>query len=97
MDLTTLINSFPARFGLRGFPGEVFRLSTSSSYLTHNSTPPFTLFAMLYTQRQLKADDSRVLQSPSTYKAGDWLDFAKGTEAEMRREVVALPTDKENN
>lgn len=59
---------FPSTFGLRGFPGDVFRISPTSSYVSGGGV-------MLYTQRR---DD------------GHWLDFSKGTEAELRREVVPL-------
>ena len=61
---------FPPTFGLRGFPGDVFRLSPTSSYVSGGNV-------MLYTQR----------------KEGDhWLDFSKGTEPELRGEIVPLPS-----
>lgn len=64
------IARFPPTFGLRGFPGDVFRLSPTSSYVSGGSV-------MLYTQR----------------KEGDhWLDFSKGTEPELRGEIVPLPS-----
>jgi hypothetical protein len=62
---------FPEEFGLRSFPGEVFRISTSASYLGDKQQP------MLYTERNLGADR--------------WADFSKGTEEELRRQVVELP------
>ena len=61
---------FPPTFGLRGFPGDMFRLSPMSSYISGGNV-------MLYTQR----------------KEGDhWLDFSKGTEPELRGEIVPLPS-----
>jgi hypothetical protein len=61
------IAQFPATFGLRGFPGGVFRLSPDSSYVSGGRVA-------LYTQR----------------KDGDsWNDFSKGTEAELRGQIVA--------
>jgi hypothetical protein len=71
--------TFPAEFGLRGFPGEVFRLSERASYFgdaPYGSPRPL----MLYTER-LCGD-------------GQWHDFAKGTEREMRAECVAAPAKK---
>lgn len=62
------IARFPPMFGLRGFPGDVFRLSPTSSYVSGGHV-------MLYTQR----------------KDGDhWSDFSKGTEPELRGEIVSL-------
>lgn len=62
---------FPARFGLRGFPGEVFRFSAQASYVSDG-------VIQLYTQRLVN---------------GRWLDFAKGTPAEMREQVRSYPAD----
>lgn len=60
---------FPATFGMRGFPGGVFKISVRDSYVSEGRV-------MLYTAR-LQAD-------------GSWWSFAKGTEAEIRREMVPL-------
>lgn len=65
--IAAAIKQFPATFGLQNFPGEVFRLSASSSYLSGNEV-------MLYTQ--VEADK------------GVWLDFAKGTIAELKAQLV---------
>jgi hypothetical protein len=62
------IANFPSTFGLRGFPGGVFRISPTSSYVSGGRV-------MLYTERK---------------DNGDWLDFSKGTEAELRSEVTSL-------
>jgi hypothetical protein len=61
------IAKFPATFGLRGFPGKVFRISPTSSYVSGERV-------MLYTERK---------------DNGGWQDFSKGTEAELRREVIS--------
>lgn len=70
--LKNAIALFPARFGMRRFPGDVFRISTQDSYVGDNGEP------ILYTERL----------SPQTESY--WLAFAKGTVAEVRREVVDL-------
>jgi hypothetical protein len=58
---------FPAEFGLRAFPGDVFRISLSASYVNDSDV------VTLYTQ----------------IKKGDrWLDFAKGSVNELKRELV---------
>lgn len=61
------IGRFPITFGLRGFPGETFRLSPTASYV----------------------DDARVVLYAQRKDGDRWLDFAKGSEAELRREVVS--------
>lgn len=69
-------DEFPKTFGLQGFPGETFRIGIRESYFVDNSpTPSSTMY--LYTQRL----DAK----------GEWLDFAKGTPAELRRQVVPAP------
>lgn len=62
------IARFPATFGLRGFPGDVFRLSPTASYIDSSRR------LILYTQRKT---------------GNQWLDFSKGTEPELRREVTS--------
>lgn len=61
------IAKFPATFELRGFPGDVFRLSPSASYVSGQRV-------VLYTQRK---------------DGNQWLDFSKGSESELRREVMS--------
>jgi len=63
--IRTAIAKFPATFGLRGFPGDVFRISPTASYSGRLT---------LYTQRKV---------------GNQWLDFAKGSESELRREVIS--------
>lgn len=62
---------FPATFGLRAFPGDVFRIGERQSYVNDSGV------VMLYTQRY---DVTRE----------QWMDFAKGTAGELRREVVKV-------
>lgn len=65
---------FPETFGLRGFPGEVFRISDSSSYFNGPVFGPIENKALiLYTERVYQ---------------GEWRDFAKGTESELRAQLV---------
>ena len=63
------VSSFPAKFGLRGFPGEVFRVSERASYGSGGSP-------MLYTERRTET--------------GEWVDFAKGREGELRAQIVTV-------
>jgi hypothetical protein len=66
LSIAGAISQFPATFGLRGFPGKTFRMSTDSSYVNGSEV-------ILYTE---------VLSD------GKWLSFAKGTVAELNREVI---------
>ncbi len=69
--IKALAATFPETFGLRGFPGKVFRVSLSSSYM---------------------GDDGRIrLYTEVRHWNGTWSDWAKGTEEELRREIVAVP------
>ena len=77
-ELADAIARFPAQFGLRAFPGEVFRVSTFSSY--HSGGADRNTI-MLYTERK---------------NGNEWLDFAKGTESELRAQMVELPATKES-
>ena len=61
------IARFPTTFGLRGFPGDVFRISPTASYVSGGRV-------LLYTQRK---------------DGNQWLDFSKGSESELRREVTS--------
>jgi hypothetical protein len=68
------VAAFPGEFTLRGFPGERFRVSPSASYYSAGGgdyNMPSTVY--LYTER-LTED-------------GTWRAFAKGTPAELRREI----------
>lgn len=67
LDIEILADTFPATFGLRAFPGKVFKIGRQSSYISEGRV-------ILYTQVQ---DGDR------------WLDFAKGTASELRKEIVA--------
>lgn len=71
-----MIARFPATFGLRRFPGETFRLSLDASYFPRLLDSDESL-ALLYTERL--CDD------------GEWRDFAKGSLAQLMREVTPAP------
>ena len=76
--------TFPATFGLRAFPGDTFRISESSSYFNGPMLSCEEQHLMLYVERHKKSHTER--------KRGDeWVDFAKGTAEELRRQVVADP------
>lgn len=70
------VAEFPTEFGLRAFPNARFRASLSASYWSDLNHAP-----LVYTQRR----------SEATLRDGEWIDFAKGTVTELRREVVLLP------
>jgi hypothetical protein len=66
--------TFPVTFGLRGFPGEKFRISVKHSYFNQLfPAKPSEASLMLYTER-LRGDT--------------WSVFTKGTVKELRRNVV---------
>ncbi len=60
---------FPGTFGLRGFPGDVFRVSLTASFMGDHGT------LVIYTER---------------WNGTVWQDFAKGSAAEIMREMVKL-------
>lgn len=62
------ISKFPAVFGLRAFPGDVFRISPWSSFETTDRKGRSVI--MLYTERR--------------QEDGTWRSFAKGTPEELR-------------
>lgn len=68
--LAKAIEEFPAQFGLRRFPGDIFRVSRLDSFV---------------------ADDGQTVMIYTQVKRGDeWLSFAKGTVAELKRELVPI-------
>lgn len=67
-DIKEAFSKFPATFGLRGYPGDLFRCSEQSSYINDYGK------VTIYTERQAKD--------------GTWQAFAKGSVAELLREVV---------
>ena len=68
--------TFTATFGLRAFPGDTFRISESSSYFGGSMLSCEESELILYTERK---------------RGDEWVDFAKGTAEELRRQVVADP------
>ncbi len=76
--LDDAIAQFPAEFGLRPFPGKLFRISRNASYISGGlfgggAVPEHEI--RLYTQ---------------VLKDGQWLDFAKGSPDELRAQVVRV-------
>lgn len=72
---------FPAEFGLRGYPGKTFRVSPTASYysigLDRRGGNKSPAGVQVYTQIE--------------HASGEWLDFAKGTVAELLRELAPSP------
>ena len=69
---------FPKEFGLRNFPGSRFRISLRSSLWDtgyYHGKPDHPPGPLLYTQ---------------IFQDGKWVDFAKGTPAELRSEIMRL-------
>jgi hypothetical protein len=65
------IANFPPTFGLRAYPGDVFRISRTASYFSD-----YPALGTLYLYTQVRRGDQ-------------WLDFCKGTSAELRAQIVA--------
>ena len=75
------ISTFPAEFGLRGFPGKTFQLSQAASYYS----PAFE------GNDWVKAHDGQVMLYTAIKRDdGTWAAFAKGTIEELRPEIVKL-------
>ena len=82
--IEAIIATFPETFGLRAFPGDVFRISASmeqggKSYASPQNGP------QLVTQvnRQLGVGGADLVFMPAR-----WLDFSRDTPSELRREIV---------
>ena len=81
-----VIAKFPATFGLRNHEG-TFRISRHNSYFRGPGEAQGEL--MLYTQR-LRIVTPTITRSeydPTQEPREEWVDFAKGTEDELRRNV----------
>lgn len=77
-EIDQAIASFPPEFGLRSFPGARFRINPRACYYSdgyENEWGRQKPSVILYTQRLTSAG---------------WVDFAKGTPAELHDELVAL-------
>ena len=79
--VASAVAEFPAEFGLAAFPGKTFRVSPTASYYSpgwdHGDGNRSPAGVQVYTQ--VKNDD------------GAWIDFAKGTVGELRRELRPSP------
>lgn len=60
---------FSHAFGLRGFPGDTFRVNTMNSYI---------------------GDDGQLVIYTDRWDGSMWQSFAKGSEEELRAEMVRL-------
>jgi|HubBroStandDraft_6_1064221.scaffolds.fasta_scaffold90155_5 hypothetical protein len=79
--VTEAAKSFPATFGLRAFPGDTFRISLTSSYVSGETV-------YLYTEiRKGKAGSG----------GEKWLSFAKGTSRELKAELVTCSCGEGND
>jgi hypothetical protein len=81
-DLAQAIKSFPKEFGLRAFPGKKFRVGVGQSFVGSQNN---TYIPMIYTQVY-----DPELAKRHGYKE-PWMDFAKGTVEELKREIVKAP------
>jgi hypothetical protein len=70
------IATFPETFGLRAYPGDVFRLSERSSYVANDAATVPTLYTQCWRSRA------------AGWHCDEWCDFAKGTPDELRRQLV---------
>lgn len=81
-----IIAKFPATFKLRNHEG-TFRISERNSYFMGPGECQGEL--MLYTQRQWTEDKFKHYYGRSPNHPEDlWVDFAKGTENELQRNIV---------
>jgi hypothetical protein len=75
------VAEFPEEFGLRGYPGKIFRVSPTASYYSPGwERDGFRSPAGVQVYTQVQDDDG-----------GTWRDFAKGTVEELRREITRTP------
>lgn len=87
--IDAVIGKFPAEFRLRNHEG-LFRISRQASYFRGPGECAGEL--MLYTQRwraPLCEFHYGSETCPCAASKGEWVDFAKGTEYELMRNIVA--------
>jgi len=77
--LKEAIARFPKYFGLRGWPDRVFRIGVRESFIDDSGNPK------LYTRILMPENLSDLSEG---YR---WVDFAKGTEAELAYELAPVP------
>lgn len=84
--IQTAIAKFPVQFGLRAFPGKVFKIDACSSYMGQAY--------WLQSNPQPGKPETFGPEEPILYvyvKSGDeWLAFSKGAERELAGQVVPL-------
>ena len=76
-------SKFPEEFGLKAFPGDVFRISESASY-----------YSAGYDNEWGKCEPGVLLYAQILLPDGKtWSDFSKGTTTEFAQEVVQRPSE----
>jgi hypothetical protein len=74
--------SFPPTFGLRAFPGDVFRINAGASFVSEGAVQlVIDVQRTAQHDQWLSPDDSR-----------DWLNFTRDTPAAIRRELRQVVT-----
>jgi hypothetical protein len=77
-------DQFPATFSLRAYRDDTFRISIGASYVSEGRV-------MLYTQRLVSVERYKSIYGSEPRDEGSlWLDFAKGTLAELFDQVVPV-------
>jgi len=74
------VAEFPSEFGLRGYPGQAFRVSPTASYYSRG-----------WDRGEFDRSPAGVQVYTQVNRDGEWMDFAKGTVAELRRELTDSP------
>lgn len=80
------IAQFPQYFGLRSFPGLVFRIGAKQSFIDDSGSVKLYTQSLHHTSELPEAEQRG--HNPTGYT---WLDFAKGTEAELRSLLAPIP------
>lgn len=74
------VAEFPNEFGLRAFPGQTFRVSPTASYYSRG-----------WDRGEFDRSPAGVQVYTQVNRDGEWMDFAKGFVAELRRELTNSP------
>lgn len=85
-DLREAIARFPKHFGLRAYPEKLFRIGVRESFVDDNGNPKLYTQVLAHTQELPKLEQRGC--NPHGYS---WLDFAKGTEEELTRQLTSVP------
>ncbi|NQY04271.1 MAG: hypothetical protein HRT76_13600 [Halieaceae bacterium] len=80
------IAAFPAEFGLRAFPGDVFHIELDACYWDcgmYMGKPDHKPGPMLYVY----------IKKYTATGTPDWLSFSKGSPSELRRQMIEIKTN----